>query len=596
MKLRAATPNVPASQNGHSPPDSDISVSHATRYLCAAAHLRRSMLPDEVAEPGLLGKRSPLPVGRSYARRVLFRAEGLVPMSAVDDRRVRMHCRAALLHTGIRDAALIAVLVTSAILEPWGTIITFGLLITVTVLVGRVRLSSPLTIAAAIGVTLGLLTIGSRQNLSLAVPLLGLAACFLIYLADILWSAHHLRRLWRQFSAQPTPQSVAPTPPPEPITEARRQWPLDISSNGQGGGRADLNGQSEPRADLNGQHSNPKAPGVSSASRVYYDKHGIVGAGTSVQALTLTLPLDKPLDEDIARETFSASELLDYICLHLVSQGVWEARVHGYSFGPPTMDDDGRHMQEPENFTYGLPYLDVGRVVAIPVPGVKKRPPRLGGFLPLDYGYQPSADEVTTMTDRSPSQHPERHYVRASTASWDSQLVASIYVNAALQGHFLRVVIRPYVLGPIVSDLKIADELATRHLFIVTCLALRMAIRQFMMAAERLHTLKIKTDTPGATRPGLNSMREYYAQFDIDNIHQREDADRIIDILERKIIGVTMNFLRQKNIDVEEYEERILNQTTIIGDGNIMGTIKNSQVNTQTGQGNTATNTTNDKK
>jgi hypothetical protein len=227
-------------------------------------------------------------------------------------------------------------------------------------------------------------------------------------------------------------------------------------------------------------------------------------------------------------------------------------------------------------------------VVAIHVRGAKKLPPRPGTFLPLDYNYQPSADEVTKMTDRSPSEHPERHYVRATTSSWDGQLIASIYANAALQGHFLRVVIRPYVMGPIVSDLKIADELATRHMFIVTCLALRMTARQFMLAARRLHALKIKTNTSNAYRPGLRSMREYYAQFDIDNIHQREDSDRIIDILDRKIIGVTMDYLRERNIDIEEYEERILNQTMIIGDGNITGTITNSQVNSQTGQGNTA--------
>ena len=55
--------------------------------------------------------------------------------------------------------------------------------------------------------------------------------------------------------------------------------------------------------------------------------------------------------------------------------------------------------------------------------------------------------------------HPERHYLRASAASWDGQLVASVYVSAALQGHCLRVVVRPYVLAPIVSDLRAADEL-----------------------------------------------------------------------------------------------------------------------------------------
>jgi hypothetical protein len=58
--------------NGHRPVNGDFTESQATRYLSAAAYLRRAMLPDEITELGRFAPRPPLPVGRPYALRVLF--------------------------------------------------------------------------------------------------------------------------------------------------------------------------------------------------------------------------------------------------------------------------------------------------------------------------------------------------------------------------------------------------------------------------------------------------------------------------------------------------------------------------------------------
>jgi hypothetical protein len=199
MKL-TATHGIPAAQNGCQGASGDLSASYATRYLSAAAHLRRPMLPDEITELGWPVARPPLPVGRSYARRVLFTAEGVIPMSAVDMGEVRKHCRIALLQTVIRDVLAIGILVASAMLEPWGTTVTFGLVTAFIILVGRVRLFSPLIIAVAIGATLAVVTGTPNERISFAVPLVSLAACLLIYLADILLSIHYVRKIWRRAS------------------------------------------------------------------------------------------------------------------------------------------------------------------------------------------------------------------------------------------------------------------------------------------------------------------------------------------------------------------------------------------------------------
>jgi hypothetical protein len=591
MKLRAGAPGIPASPNGRYPPGSDISVSHATRYLSAAAHLRRSMFSGTIKDPDLQAARPPLAVGRKYARRVLRGAEGVVPVSAVHLDEVEKQCRIAFWQTVIRDAAAIAAVIISAILQPWGTIVTLGLLVGAVVLVGRVRLFSPATIAVAIGVTLALFEGGARRQLSLAIPLICLAACFVIYLADILLCAHHVRKIWRRSTPKESPpdlESSISASAVGPLTDTAYQPSPQMSANGRGNGRTGLT------APANGHRTLP----VSGPERAYYDKHGIVGAGTAWQRLTFTVPLDKPIkDRDI--RGFSASELLGYIGAHILSQGVADERVHGYAYEPLSPESDAQSPRSRSgHFTYGLPYLDVAFVVAAPVPKAKKHPVRRVNVLRLNY-YQPSADEVLSTADRSPSEHPERHYMRVRTSSWDGQLAVSIYLNAALQAHFLRLVMRPYILAPIVPDLKFADELAERHPLIVMCMAVAITVRHFGWWIERLHDATSKTDASRKTTPpksGLRSTREHYAQYYTENMHQTEDSRRIVEVLEQKIFRVTMDYLRQQNIDIGEYESQVLNyfvQTYTVGTGNIItdSTLTNSPVTATGGQGNTAAST-----
>ena len=587
MKPKAATPGIPASPNGHHPPDSDISVSHATRYLSAAAHLRRSMLSDKIKDPDLQAARPPLAVGRRYARRVLRGAEGVVPVSAVHLDEVEKQCRIAFWQTMIRDAAAIAALIISAILQPWGTIVTLGLLVGAVVLVGRVRLFSPATIAVAIGVALALLEAGARRQISLAIPLICLAACFVIYMADILLCAHHVRKIWRRSSPEQSPKE------PEPPTSGSAVSSFTVTPyqpSPQGRAKARSNGQTGLTGPASGHRTLP----VSGRERVYYDKHGIVGAGTKARPLTLTVPLDRPL-KDREIQSFSASELLEYIGAHIMSQGVADERVHGYAYVPLSADGDAQGLRpQSRHFTYGLPYLDVATVLAAPVPKAKKHPVRRVSTLRLNY-YQPSADEVQGLANRSPSEHPERHYMRVRTSSWDGQLAVSIYLNAALQGHFLRLMMRPYVLAPIVPDLKFADELAERHPLIVTCMAVAITVRQFGRWIERLHEATSKTSASSKTTPpksGLRSTREHYAQYYTDNMHQTEDYNRMIEILEQKIFRVTMDYLREHNIDIGEYETQVSNyfvQTYTVGTGSIItdSTLTNSPVTSVGGQGNT---------
>jgi hypothetical protein len=106
--------------------------------------------------------------------------------------------------------------------------------------------------------------------------------------------------------------------------------------------------------------------------------------------------------------------------------------------------------------------------------------------------------------------------------------------------------------------------------------------------------LTSKPDRPRQAEPikrGLLSIREIYAQPIADNVHQAEDADRILRVIELKVIRVTMDYLRACNIDAGDFEMQIttyVQTNTIVGTGNIVtgGTLKNSSVNAGNNQGN----------
>jgi hypothetical protein len=194
----------------------------------------------------------------------------------------------------------------------------------------------------------------------------------------------------------------------------------------------------------------------------------------------------------------------------------------------------------------------------------------------------------------SPSVHPQRNYMRTITASWDGQLVVSLYVSTALQGHYLQVVVRPYILAPIISELKSVDDLVERNVFIRTCAALRITATQFSVAASWLRgmTGKKRRRKQKEPRPNARSTRERYAQLYTDNMNQTDDADRIIKIVELKIAAVTMEYLKSRNVDTGEYEKNVVFsiQNQVIGGGTInSGTFTNSPITNVTGQGNATT-------
>ena len=553
MRLKLPVQATPDDDHGVSirpvQPD-DQPLNAVTRYLSAAAHLRKAMLPVQISDVSRLGAavRPPHPVGRSYAIRVLLTGEADIPMPAVDHGTVRRNCLAALLQTLLRDIAALGVLIAAAVLQPLGTLIAVLVFVILLIATARRKVPSAVPIGVAFAIVLTVIAVNPSPRNPFFAPLIGFAALFLLATADFLWSAHRVRGLWRQTAAAPVPTR---------------------------------------------------------GSNVYYNKHGFIGSGIARPAFPLTVPLDKAKDKSKPVQDVTANNLLAYIGSHLETQGVSDGQPHGYAHeptaatSPPGQPTPPGDVAQPRHFTYGLPDLDVDRVVAVPLPPERKVPFTRFSRRALKFAGHPAAADMHRTVDKSPSGSPDRHYVRAMTTSWDGQLVVSVFVSAALQGHFLQVVIRPYVIAPIGPDLKAADSLVERPpvALVLSCLA--MPALQLLRTTERVRSMardglrgKAGSAEVEPVKDGLLSIRERYAQRVTDNIYHLEDAARLITVMEEKVIRSTMRYLETCNIDVNETEARIMTtfvQNTINGAGNIVvdSSISQSAMTATSGHGNT---------
>ena len=206
-EVRAAGP-VPRSRHTEGP---------ATRYLCAAAHLRTPMLDASSLAQNRLrragreallgippGPDGLVEVGRAYASKVVHTHKLVTLIPGVDAERIDANCRTARRQILIRDITL------------WMFTIITGLALVAGVAVGVFRYAParawrPLVpIAAAI--VLIVLTVGQFGIWVLLAPPLGLIACWVVFFGDNWLARQHLRRLSsiRDSTAQPAdPQHAA---------------------------------------------------------------------------------------------------------------------------------------------------------------------------------------------------------------------------------------------------------------------------------------------------------------------------------------------------------------------------------------------------
>ncbi|HEX3753092.1 MAG TPA: hypothetical protein VHW06_21160 [Streptosporangiaceae bacterium] len=610
MTAIVTPPGPPASSNGHRGTGPASIASLATRHLCAVTHMRTSMLAANGLDADDVLPTPRRWVGRLYSLHVLVDRQ-FGPMPGVDLGEVKRHCWRAIRQTLIRDAFMLGVVAAAAWLAPWGTLFLSALIAVIIALAGRIKLYHPFVIAVGVGVIVALIAGGPGGEDPFTYPLLAIAACFLIYLADTFWAIRRMRavigrvprpakrRKGAASSAGPANPALADQFAAVPLAGLEHAVPQSI---GHG-----------PGDQSNGHGSGPAAFRPRRRVKALYTREGIVGAGTPLTAATITVAVNKP-QKDKEIEPFTAPELLDQVASHIESQGTIDQNRDGFARnhvfiegkrisldipaprknGGDTVSGDRQSMNQ--SFTYGLPELDVTEVVATPARRVRKRPLWWKVTLYIcaatwrTLRRTPSGScetEEVPVPDQSPSAFPARFYVRASTTTWDGELIPSVYVGAVLQAHYLRLIIRPYVLAPIMPQLRQIEHLMDRGIIAQFALAALGTAKTFARTAVTAHKIshrKRLNKREHLKETGLFSTRERYAMYYPDDVHHREDVARVLGVIEMKIFEVAEDFLDQHHVNLEDFRKQIqvfIEKSMVITGGQNSGNFSAGDNNTQ---------------
>ena len=298
---------------------------------------------------------------------------------------------------------------------------------------------------------------------------------------------------------------------------------------------------------------------------VVYERARIVGVGDDRGKHTLTVPIDEP-EKGKAVQRFSAPDLTHFMARHVRAQGIADPNSHA------------------------LPDLHVDEVVARPLD------------LACDDSRQIDSMGLRGMLMKPPSGSAARVYVRAQATSWGGEVVGTIFVSVALEGRFLRLVVLPYVLGPIAPELRVADTIRQRDLPTHLVLSSALAVREFWLAIRGAHACmaklaaRLKHEKPQPEPmfafdddPSEKvTLRERYSVDTKNDLHQAEDGVRIIQVMEQRVFAVTETFLKEHGIATHQFERQVgqvLNSYVIIGSNNNVAAAANSQA----GNGNTMT-------
>jgi len=483
----------------------------ATRYLCVAAHLRRAMLPGRVRDGASGGERDPRPVGRAYARRVI-RGPGIIaPCPGVDTAWVIRQCHASWTQMALRDCAAAAVLIACGYFYPAGTALWLGILLAALVLsVSGDRMSPSRRLVGVV-----VLACAAAAAVDYMVhggrDVRSFEIPLLGFLVCLLIFSIDVFAVWVRLRRMPAVLGREP----------RTAFPFGPLVR-------DLEAAST----------------LHRGNVVFYERGRIVGAGTPDVKRTLTTPIDEP-KAGHRPERFKAAELLDYIAGHIRRQGA---------------DGDS---------TFGLPELKVQEVLARPASEIKRA------------GWSVPPADIRQAANTGASGSADRAYVAARATSWDGELTGSIFVSVALEGRYLRLVVLPYVMAPVVDELRIADQIAARGLTAQVPMSVLGGAREIgqILGAVRERVRKTVEKPAPRKRPEpvpppstTRSLREAYAKDATEDLHQREDGARIVQVMEQRVFTVVETFLDEHGIATARFRaqaDQVINSYIMFtGDNN----------------------------
>ncbi|MFD0556359.1 hypothetical protein FB566_1597 [Stackebrandtia endophytica] len=164
---------------------------------------------------------------------------------------------------------------------------------------------------------------------------------------------------------------------------------------------------------------------------------------------------------------------------------------------------------------------------------------------------------------------PIRHFLKCQIASWNAEVVTTIFVHAAVQGETLYMEFSSYLLPPTLEAYHVFDDprqiggLAVvldmgRSLRALPRHVMRspVVLAKFVKSKVKAHMPQPPTTIVGSRDHGARtSVRDLGTDLDLPHYFQRRDAIKYSSILEAQLLESITEFLKDK-VDVSELAKR----------------------------------------
>ncbi|GAB2982797.1 hypothetical protein GCM10023080_056210 [Streptomyces pseudoechinosporeus] len=154
-----------------------------------------------------------------------------------------------------------------------------------------------------------------------------------------------------------------------------------------------------------------------------------------------------------------------------------------------------------------------------------------------------------------PAEEIARRYIWARVTAWNGDLIAAILVHFAYQGGFLRVTVRPHIMGPLnpqVAGLASADLRSLKWLGRTAF----NALGDIYVGLDRLIRRKPRKRPELDPGSGPVSLREVYSVRWLEDMHMYDDARYYVQMMQRRVFDSTEIFLRDHNVDIAAYQQQ----------------------------------------
>ncbi|MFJ5842734.1 hypothetical protein ACIQGO_39425 [Streptomyces shenzhenensis] len=160
-------------------------------------------------------------------------------------------------------------------------------------------------------------------------------------------------------------------------------------------------------------------------------------------------------------------------------------------------------------------------------------------------------DDVGT----KPAEEIARRYIWARITAWNGDLIAAILVHFAYRGGFLRVTVRPHVMGPLNPKIAGIGPANPRTPNWLGCAAFN-ALVDIYVGLDRLIRRKARPRPELDPGSGPVSLREVYSVRRLEDMHMYDDARYYVQMMQRRVFDSTEVFLRGHNADIAAYRQQ----------------------------------------